>query len=152
MSKFPDPTYGTSNQGRSAIMKKTRTTSMIDSSYQPSNGLVRMATQQNNRMSQQFSTSASQSMAMPSPMGNTFRRTGTATTSGKRLLEQPTIPDEFDLQNVRMLEADACMLCEAPFTRKIKVINRNTQKNCKRCGKAVCEVCSESRRQLSKND
>lgn len=44
------------------------------------------------------------------------------------------------------------MLCEAPFTRKIKVMNRNSQKNCKRCGSAICEVCSETRRQLSKND
>lgn len=56
------------------------------------------------------------------------------------------------MKTVRELDSDACMLCEAPFTRKIKVMNRNSQKNCKRCGKAICEVCSENRRQLSKND
>jgi len=38
------------------------------------------------------------------------------------------------------------------FTHKLKVMNRVSMKNCKRCGRAVCETCSDQRRQLSLND
>lgn len=40
----------------------------------------------------------------------------------------------------------------APFTSKLRLKNRNLVRNCKRCARSVCEVCSESKRQLSKND
>ena len=60
-----------------------------------------------------------------------------------RLQDQPSLPRTFDVKNVKMVDAEACQVCEAPFTRKLKVLNRNSQKNCKRCGRAVCEACSD---------
>ena len=44
------------------------------------------------------------------------------------------------------------MLCEAPFTGKLTMINRNVQKNCKRCGRAICDTCSDQKRQLARDD
>ena len=72
--------------------------------------------------------------------------------NANRLLDQPSLPQSFDVRSVRELDAEACMLCEAPFTRKLKVIHRNVQKNCKRCGRAVCDSCSDQKRQLAKDD
>ena len=32
------------------------------------------------------------------------------------------------------------------------MLNRNPIRHCKRCGKSICEVCSDQKRQLSKDD
>ena len=72
--------------------------------------------------------------------------------NSNRLLDQPSLPSTFDVRDVRELESDNCMLCEAAFTRKIKLTNRNPQKSCKKCGRAICETCSDQRRQLAKDD
>ena len=69
-----------------------------------------------------------------------------------RLLDTPTLPATFDVKNVRMEDKEECSLCEATFTRRLKVVHRNAKKNCKRCGAAICEACSDQRRQLSRND
>ncbi len=87
---------------------------------------------------------ASQSMAMPgsAPTRNTF----SSNLNHNRLLDQPTLPSDFNLKSVKMQETEACQLCEATFTHKLKVMNRVSMKNCKRCGRAICEMCSDQRR------
>ena len=42
-----------------------------------------------------------------------------------------------------------CHLCDDVFTR---ALGKNPVRHCKRCGRSVCGVCSESKRQLSQND
>jgi len=63
-----------------------------------------------------------------------------------------SLPETHDHKAIKKNRVDAaeCTLCFAPFTKKLKVLNRNPQRHCKKCGKAVCEVCSTSKRQLSK--
>lgn len=89
---------------------------------------------------------------MMMPMTNTSNQLVRKSLNSNRLLDQPTLPQTFDVREVREQESDNCQLCEAMFTRKIKLTNRNPQKNCKRCGKAICETCSDQRRQLAKDD
>ena len=45
-----------------------------------------------------------------------------------------------------MIKADNCLLCAAKFGIF------SLQHNCKKCGKAVCDTCSKSKRRLSKID
>ena len=52
----------------------------------------------------------------------------------------------------RRKQVDNCMLCEQPFTKALTLLNRNPVRHCKKCAKSICEVCSENKRQLSKND
>ena len=44
------------------------------------------------------------------------------------------------------------MLCEALFTQKLRLINRNPIRHCKKCARSICEVCSDQKRQLSKDN
>ena len=119
-----------------------RATSMLDNSLTPRNfggaaaGSNTSRPIVQSRMSQQLNNVSSQSMMMP--MTNTRR-----SLNSNRLLDQPTLPQTFDVREVREQHADNCMLCEAAFTRKIKLLQRNPQKNCKRCGRAICETCSD---------
>ena len=53
------------------------------------------------------------------------------------------LPETFNLKAVKRNPTDKCMLCEAPFTNKIRLLNRNPIRHCKRCGKSICEVCSD---------
>ena len=46
-----------------------------------------------------------------------------------------------------MLKAENCMLCSTKFSTFL-----NSQHNCKKCGKAVCDACSRSKRRLSRLD
>mmetsp|Transcript_19466 Transcript_19466/g.26321 ORF Transcript_19466/g.26321 Transcript_19466/m.26321 type:complete len:107 (+) Transcript_19466:109-429(+) len=106
---------------------------MVDQAYQPSSLSVGPGAL-SNRMS-----------AGSNAVSQSFRQPPTSSASN-RLLDQPSLPRTFDLKSVRMEDKDACQLCDAAFTRKLKVVNRNSQKNCKRCGRAVCEACSDQRR------
>ena len=69
--------------------------------------------------------------------------------SRKRFLDQEAVflPDTFDVKAVKKLESTHCMLCEEKFTRI-----RNGMKNCKRCGKAICDVCSLNKRPLARDN
>jgi len=69
--------------------------------------------------------------------------------SRKRFLDQEAVflPDIFDVKAVKKLESTHCMLCEEKFTRI-----RNGMKNCKRCGKAICDVCSLNKRPLARDN
>ena len=61
------------------------------------------------------------------------------------------LPDNHDLKNInaKRKPADNCMLCDALFTTKMRLLNRNPIRHCKKCGKSICEVCSDQKRQLS---
>ena len=69
----------------------------------------------------------------------------------KRFLEQAvsSLPIKFDLAAVKRNPSEACMLCQAAFTR---ALGKNPIRHCKRCGKSICQVCSEGRRRLSRTD
>lgn len=56
------------------------------------------------------------------------------------------MPELFDTESVQMIKADNCLLCAAKFGIF------SLQHNCKKCGKAVCDTCSKSKRRLSKID
>ena len=62
------------------------------------------------------------------------------------------LPDTFDRSTVVRNPTDNCMLCDAPFTKRIVMRNRNPIRHCKRCGRSICAVCSDTKRQLSKDD
>ena len=69
------------------------------------------------------------------------------------------LPDDFDIRATytrRNKDAAKCELCEAQFTKKIAALNvfkdKNPVRYCKRCARACCEVCSDNKRQLSKNN
>lgn len=93
-------------------------------------------------------------MSCDAAISQSFRHNhnGNCQQSQNRLLDQPTLPQTFDVKGVKMLEAEQCMICEIAFTRKLKVLNRTSMKNCKRCGRAVCDQCSDQRRQLALQD
>jgi len=60
-------------------------------------------------------------------------------------LEEDDLLDGFFVaESVEMLKSKACMLCTQDFRLTLR------QKNCSRCGKAICELCSNSKRRLSK--
>ena len=71
----------------------------------------------------------------------------------KRFLEQAAsnLPIKFDLTAVKRSPSEACMLCQAAFTKKF-ALGKNPIRHCKRCGKSICQVCSEGRRRLSRTD
>ena len=67
------------------------------------------------------------------------------------------LPDQHNTKDVkreRDNNATECKLCFAPFTQKLslRLGSRNPMRHCKKCGKPVCEVCSQSKRQLAKAD
>ena len=76
----------------------------------------------------------------------------------------PEVPENFedlkedhDLRRIKEKRdetATNCELCDAEFSNKIslRLVNRNPIRHCKHCGRAICDVCSKSRRQISKND
>ena len=59
------------------------------------------------------------------------------------------LPVTFDVKAVKRTTKEYCLLCEAVFT---KMIGKNPVRHCKKCGKSICAVCSETRRQLSQRD
>ena len=64
------------------------------------------------------------------------------------------LPKKHDTKKLKQKrqERDNCELCEAPFSTKYAILNRNPVRHCKRCGKAICHVCSEGFRRLSQSD
>ena len=52
----------------------------------------------------------------------------------------------------RAAVAHECMICYTPFTVKLKIKERLPIRHCKKCAKSVCDNCSGTRRQLSKED
>ena len=66
-------------------------------------------------------------------------------------LKKVGLPDSIDLEAIENSRqpAAACLLCESMFTGRV---GKNPIRHCKRCAKAICAVCSENRRQLSKKD
>ena len=50
------------------------------------------------------------------------------------------LPKKHDTKKLKQkrTERDSCELCEAPFSTKYAILNRNPVRHCKRCGKAVC--------------
>lgn len=59
--------------------------------------------------------------------------------------EDELLPDFFDPLSVQKEKSDNCMLCQSKF-------GFMGTYNCKRCGVAVCDPCSKSKRRLSKLD
>jgi hypothetical protein len=60
------------------------------------------------------------------------------------------LPIKFDLDAVkRKKDQTNCVLCEAAFT---STLGKNAIRHCKRCGSGICNVCSTTRRQLSRTD
>ena len=59
------------------------------------------------------------------------------------------LPKKFNPDNVKRTTMEYCLLCEAVFTG---ALGKNPVRHCKRCGKSICNVCSENRRQLSQDD
>ena len=80
------------------------------------------------------------------------RRQSTVVTDAFQIELLGRLPDTFDKSKVKRKPKDTCMLCEAPFTGNLVIVNRNPIRHCKRCGKSVCQVCSESFKRLSKDD
>lgn len=70
--------------------------------------------------------------------------------------EEDNLPELFDTKSVVQQKADNCGLCQAPFSGKMSGLlsSKDRQKHhCKRCGAAVCGLCSGSaKRRLSKID
>lgn len=60
--------------------------------------------------------------------------------------EEELLPELFDPESVQMLKSDNCMLC----MQKFSILSFSTANNCKRCGKAICDSCSRTRRRLSR--
>ena len=68
----------------------------------------------------------------------------------RRFLDQnENLPQTFNTKNVKRNPSKACMLCENEFTT---AIGANPIRHCKRCGRSICDVCSLTKRQLSKSD
>ena len=59
--------------------------------------------------------------------------------------EDELLPDFFDHLAVQKEKSDNCQLCQSKF-------GFMGSHNCKRCGVAVCDSCSRSKRRLSKLD
>ena len=64
------------------------------------------------------------------------------------------LPQTFDLKKVKNERAPNtyvknCMICESEFKA---LLNKNPIRHCKRCAKAVCKLCSDNKKQLSKDD
>lgn len=64
------------------------------------------------------------------------------------------LPDSFDVSKTyeKRKDSETCNLCDASFTKKMQLFGRNPKRHCKRCARCVCDVCSENKRQLSKNN
>lgn len=70
--------------------------------------------------------------------------------------EEDTLPELFDVKAVVHAKSEHCGLCQAPFSSKVSMLlsTKDKQKHhCRRCGIAVCTLCSGSpKRRLSKID
>lgn len=86
-----------------------------------------------------------------SGMGSLLKRSRPDANNNK-ILDLDELPETFNLKGVKRNPSEACMLCEAPFSNRLQLLKRNPIRHCKRCGKSICEVCSESKRQLSRAD
>lgn len=54
-----------------------------------------------------------------------------------------------EIKQRRKPKAAECFLCETKFTRQKLVGADNAVRHCKLCARAVCQDCSEGRKQLS---
>ena len=72
----------------------------------------------------------------------------------KNLLKvEDPLPITFDVaakEKDRKPNQEACNLCNDKFTKM--VVGKNPIRHCKRCARSVCDVCSLTRRQLSRSD
>ncbi len=62
------------------------------------------------------------------------------------------LPNTIDLKKIkseRKPNPKNCEICESEFK---KILNKNPPRHCKRCAKAVCKICSDNKKQLSKED
>jgi len=58
------------------------------------------------------------------------------------------LPDVFDVQQVQFLQSQYCMFCSKHFGSS--VFSAVVSHHCSRCGKSVCDSCSQARHRLSK--
>ena len=71
-------------------------------------------------------------------------------SSGSTFFEKvDLLPTEFDVKQVELKrqKKEVCDLCQDQFNAIL-----NSMKYCNVCAKAVCQACSETLRQLSRND
>ena len=59
--------------------------------------------------------------------------------------DDSALPQIFDLDSIVPLESRFCMLCSETYGH-FRMLQK---KNCRRCGKSVCESCSKAQRKLS---
>ena len=62
--------------------------------------------------------------------------------------DENALPEIFDLDSILQQDSRFCMLCSEAYGH-FKMLSK---KNCRRCGKSVCENCSKSQRRLSQLD
>ena len=62
--------------------------------------------------------------------------------------DDSALPQIFDLDAIVPLDSRFCMLCSETYGH-FRMLQK---KNCRRCGKSVCESCSKSSRRLSQID
>jgi len=61
---------------------------------------------------------------------------------------EETLPDLFDVGQVQMLTSNHCMLCSKLYN--VSMLFGTDKQNCSRCGKSVCDNCSQAKVRLSK--
>ena len=62
--------------------------------------------------------------------------------------EENALPEIFDLDSIVQLDSKFCMLCSEAYGH-FKMLSK---KNCRACGKSVCDNCSKANRRLSQLD
>jgi hypothetical protein len=62
-------------------------------------------------------------------------------------LDDRALPETFTESDVKRANAEYCQMCLLDFDKF-----KNRQHHCRRCGKSVCQHCSEHKRQMSKKD
>lgn len=65
-----------------------------------------------------------------------------------KMKDESALPQIFDLEAVFQQESRFCMLCSEIYGNFLM----RQKKNCRRCGKSVCESCSKASRRLSQID
>jgi len=60
------------------------------------------------------------------------------------------LPNDFDpyeTRDKRKEDVDKCELCRATFTQRLTALNvlrkQNPARHCKKCARAICDVCSD---------
>ena len=62
--------------------------------------------------------------------------------------DENALPEIFDLDSIVQLDSKFCMLCSEAYGH-FKMLSK---KNCRACGKSVCDNCSKANRRLSQLD